>query len=153
MRHDSPRRGAITSQSRTWTPERVQVQHWRARHRADVLREFADKAHGLEWTRGLFNALLDELHVTDEFDRLVGPTARVSANQFPRLIATALLVRHSWSPSGLWRIGKRLGLQVAALDAELDNLACGCFRRRRATRPPTSVNSTRPRLTKTNQGA
>ena len=53
----------------------------------------------------------------------------------------------------LWRIGKRLGLHVGALDAELDNVACGCFRRRRATTPPTSVNGTRPRLTKTDQGA
>jgi len=29
---------------------------------------------------GLFNALLEALHVTDEFDRLVGPTARVPAS-------------------------------------------------------------------------
>ena len=39
--------------------------------------------HDLPLTRRLVNVLLDELHVTDEFDRLVGPTTRVPVSQLP----------------------------------------------------------------------
>jgi len=56
----------------------------------------AEDAHDLPWTRRLVTTLLDELHVTDEFDRLVGPVSRVPVSQYPRLIAIALLLRHSW---------------------------------------------------------
>ncbi len=135
MRDGSPRRQATTSHPRTWTPERVQVQHWRQRHRADVLRELADGAAGLGWTRGLFNALLEQLHVTDEFDRLVGPTTRVPASQYPRLIAIALLLRRSWSHDDLCRMGKRIGLGVGPLEAELNAFGCDCFRRSRGAQP------------------
>jgi hypothetical protein len=41
----------------------------------------AASAHDLPWTRRLVNTLLDELHVTDEFDRLVGPVSRVPVSQ------------------------------------------------------------------------
>ena len=93
MRDGSVRRRVTKLQPRTWAPERVQVQHWRQHHRGDVLQELADGAHSLGWTRGLVTTLLDELHVTDEFDRLVGPISRVPASQFPRLVAIALLLR------------------------------------------------------------
>ena len=131
MRDRSVRRRVTKLQPRTWTPERVQVQHWRQQHRVEVLRELADGAHGLGWTRGLVNALLDELHVTDEFDRLVGPTSHVPASQFPRLVAIALLLRHSWSLYDLSRTGKRIGLGVGQLEAELSTFGCDCSRRRR----------------------
>ena len=131
MRDRSVRRRVTKLQPRTWTPERVQVQHWRQHHRVDALRELADGAHGLGWTRGLVSALLDELHVTDEFDRLVGPISRVPASQFPRLIAIALLLRHSWSLYDLSRTGKRIGLGVGPLKAELNTFGCDCSRRRR----------------------
>ena len=143
MRDRSVRRRVTKLQPRTWTPERVQVQHWRQRHRVDVLRELADGAHALGWTRGLVNTLLDELHVTDEFDRLVGPTSRVPASQFPRLIAIALLLRHSWSLDDLSRTGKRIGLGVGPLEAELNTFGCDCSqRRRRSSR--TSLSGPRP---------
>ena len=131
MRDRSVRRRVTKLQPRTWTPERVQVQHWRQHHRGDVLQELADGAHGLEWTRGLVTTLLDELHVTDEFDRLVGPISRVPASQFPRLVAIALLLRHSWSLYDLSRTGKRVGLGVGSLEAELNTFGCDCSRRRR----------------------
>ena len=131
MRDRSVRRRVTKLQPRTWTPERVQVQHWRQHHRVDVLRELSDGAHGLGWTRGFVNALLDELHVTDEFDRLVGPTSHVPASQFPRLVAIALLLRHSWSLYDLSRTGKRIGLGVGQLEAELNTFGCDCSRRRR----------------------
>ena len=131
MRDRSVRRRVTKLQPRTWTPERVQVQHWRQHHRGGVLQELADGAHSLGWTRGLVTTLLDELHVTDEFDRLVGPISRVPASQFPRLVAIALLLRHSWSLYDLSRTGKRIGLGSGPLTAELNSNGCDCARRRR----------------------
>lgn len=131
MRDGFTRRRVTKPQPRIWTPAGVQVQHWRQHHRADVLRELADGAHGLEWTRGLVTTLLDELHVTDEFDRLVGPISRLPVSQFPRLIAIALLLRHIWSLFDLSRTGKRIGLGVRRLEAELNTAGCDCSRRRR----------------------
>ena len=109
MRDRSVRRRVTKLQPRTWTPERVQVQHWRQHHRGDVLQELADGAHSLGWTRGLVTTLLDELHVTDEFDRLVGPISRLPASQFPRLVAIALLLRYSWSLYDLSRTASASG--------------------------------------------
>lgn len=151
MRDGSTRRRTTTSHPRTWTPERVQVQHWRERHRIDALRALADGADGLGWTRGLFNALLEELHVTDEFDRLVGPTARVPTSQYPRLIATALLLRRSWSPRDLCRIGKRIGLGAGPLEEAHNTFGCDCFSSSRRPRP-RGVNATRVHVTKATTG-
>jgi len=114
------------------------VQHWRERHRHAVLQELADGSQGVAWTRRLLNVLLEELHVTDEFDRLVGPTSRLPASQYPRLVAIALLLRHSWSLYDLARTGSRIGLSVGELEAELNTYGgCGCGSRRRGkTRTP-----------------
>ena len=139
MRDGSARLRVTKPQPRTWTPERVEARHWRERHRLAVLQEMAEGAHDLPWTRRLVNTLLDELHVTDEFDRLVGPISRVPASQFPRLIAIALLLRHSWSLYDLSRTGKRVGLGVGSLEAELNTFGCDCSRRRRrSSRAPLS---------------
>jgi hypothetical protein len=91
----------------------------------------AEDAHDLPWTQRLVNTLLDELHVTDDFDRLVGPISRVPASQFPRLIAIALLLRHSWSRYDLSRAGKRIGLGCGPLQAQRNTNGCDCARRRR----------------------
>ena len=139
MRDRSVRRRVTKPQPRTWTPERVEARHRRERHRLAVLQELADGHHDLPWTRRLVNTLLDELHVTDEFDRLVGPISRVPVSQFPRLIAIALLLRHSWSLYDLSRTGKRIGLGVGPLEAELNTFGCDCSRRRRrSSRAPLS---------------
>jgi hypothetical protein len=63
----------------------------------------------------------------------------VPASQFPRLIAIALLLRHSWSLDDLSRTGKRVGLGVGSLEAELNTFGCDCSRRRRrSSRAPLS---------------
>lgn len=139
MRDGSARRRVTTYQPRTWTPERVEVQHFRQHHRDDLLQELADGAHGVKWTRRLVTTLLDELHVTDEFDRLVGPLSRVPASQYPRLVALAVLLRHSWSLVDLSRTSTRLGLACGPLEAELNTHGCDCARRhRRASRAALS---------------
>ena len=90
----------------------VQVDDWRRHGRLEDLRALADGARGLAWSRGLLHALLDELHVSDDFDVLVGRVARLPASQYPRLLAIALLLRHSWCPEDLARTATRLGLSV-----------------------------------------
>ena len=94
----------------TWTPERVQVDDWRRHGRLDDLRTLAEGAGGLTLSRGLLHALLEELHISDDFDVLVGRVARQPASQYPRLLAIALLLRHSWCPQDLARTATRLGL-------------------------------------------
>ena len=110
MRDGSTRRRSTSPQQTTWTPKRVQVDDWRRHGRLDDLRTLAEGANGLTWSRGLLNALLEELHINEEFDLLVARVSRGRASQFPRLVAIALLMRHSWCPQDLEQTAIRLGL-------------------------------------------
>ena len=145
MRDGSTRRPSTSSRSRTWTSDRVQVQHWRERHRHAVLQELADGSQGVAWTRRLLNVLLEELHVTDEFDQLVGPTSRLPASQYPRLVVIALLLRHSWCPQDLARTATRLGLSRPTLLTPESRTTPrdGGHRRRAAARTPLPEPRTR----------
>jgi hypothetical protein len=49
---------------------------------------------------------------------LVGRVARLPASQYPRLLAIALLLRHSWCPQDLARTARRLGLSCAVASTE-----------------------------------
>ena len=111
MRDGSTRRRATSPRPTNWSHKFLQLDNWRRDHRFEDLRGLADSARGLEWSRGLLYALLEELHVSDDFDVLVGRVARLPTSQYPRLVAVALLLRHSWSPEDLERTATRLGLQ------------------------------------------
>ena len=111
MRDGSTRRRATSPRQTNWNQKFLQLDNWRRDHRFEDLRALADSARSLEWSRGLLYALLEELHVSDDFDVLVGRVARLPTSQYPRLIAVALLLRHSWSPEDLERTATRLGLQ------------------------------------------
>jgi hypothetical protein len=110
MRDGSTRRRTTSPQLTTWIRERIQVDDWRRHGRLGDLRTLAEGATGLTLSRGLLHALLEELHVSDDFDVLVGPVARLPASQYPRLLAIALLLRHSWCPRDLSSTATRLGL-------------------------------------------
>ena len=111
MRDGSTRRQATSPRPTNWNHKFLQLDNWRRDHRFEDLCGLADSARGLEWSRGLLYALLEELHVSDDFDVLVGRVARLPTSQYPRLVAVALLLRHSWSPEDLERTATRLGLQ------------------------------------------
>ena len=96
MRDGSTHRRSTSPQETTWTPERIPVDDWRRHGRLDDLRALAEGADGLVLSRRLLHALLEELHISDDFDVLVGRVARQPARQYPRLLAIALLLRHSW---------------------------------------------------------
>lgn len=133
MRDGSTRKRPTSTQQPTWMPVRVQVDRWRRHSRLAVLRELAHGAQGLTLSRRLLNALLEELHISDDFDVLVGPVARVPASQYPRLLAIALLLRHSWCPQDLSRTAARIALSVGPLEAERNLKSRDRKQRRHAT--------------------
>jgi hypothetical protein len=145
MRDGSTRRRSTSPQRTTWTPARVQVHDWQRHGRLDDLRILAEGAGGLALSRGLLHALLEELHVSDDFDVLVGRVARLPASQYPRLLAIALLLRHSWCPRDLARTATRLGLSRPNLTTP--NLRTtprdGGHRRRAPARTPLPEPRTR----------
>ena len=120
MRDGSPRRRSTSPRLTTWMRERIQVDDWRRHGRLGDLRTLAEGATGLTLSRGLLHALLDELHVSDDFDVLVGRVARLPASQYPRLLAIALLLRHSWCPQDLSRTAARIALPVRPSEADLN---------------------------------
>ena len=110
MRDGSTRRRSTSPQSAARLTDINQLSDWRRHGRLDDLRTLAEGAHGLTLSRGLLHALLEELHISDDFDVLVGRVAHLPASQYPRLLATAVLLRHSWCPQDLSRTAARLGL-------------------------------------------
>jgi hypothetical protein len=100
MRDGIPR-SRRTNAHRAGAHENAPVLDWRRDVRPHVLRDLAERVSGLTWTRPLLFALLDELYVNDEFDRLIGPLGSLALRDGPRLAALALLLRHSWDPDDL----------------------------------------------------
>ena len=113
--------------------------------RLDDLHALAEGAGGFVLSRRLLHALLEELHISDDFDALVGRVARLPASQYPRLLAIALLLRHSWCPQDLVRAATRLGLpRLASLTPDTRHTPRdGGHRRRAAARTPLLEPRTR----------
>ena len=110
MRDGSTHRRHTTLSPPNWDRTMLQLARLRDHDRFEDVRALALRARGLSWSRGLLETLLDELHVSDDFDALVGRLAHLPASQYPRLVGIALLVRHSWGPEDLERTARRLGL-------------------------------------------
>ena len=111
MRDGSTRRRHTSPSPTNWNQRFVQLARWRDADRVEDVRALALSARGLTWSRALVDALLEELHISDDFDALVGRVAHLPARQYPRLLAVALLLRHSWCPEDLERTATRLGLR------------------------------------------
>ena len=145
MRDGSTPRRSASPHKTTWMRERAQVDDWRQHGRLDDLRAVAEGAVGLVLSRGLLHALLEELHISDDFDVLVGRVARQPASQYPRLLAIALLLRHSWCPQDLARTATRLGLsrQTHRTSDLRTTPRDGGHRRRAGARTPLAEPRTR----------
>lgn len=117
MRDGTTRRRRTHTQNATWVPSGIRVALWRRHSRVPALRQLAEDVDGLTWSRRLLDVLLEELHVSDDFDMLAGRVAGLPATQYPRLIAIALLARHSWSPADLAQTAAQLGLTCPNLSA------------------------------------
>ena len=95
---------------RASSTRRDDLADWRHLTRPVILENFLNRTGDLRWSRELIDLLLDELHVGDEFDDLIGripPSAQVN---YPQLVALALVLRHSWFPEDLARIMEEPGL-------------------------------------------
>jgi hypothetical protein len=93
--------------------KRDDLANWRRLTRPVILDDFLDHTRDLGWSRELIDLLLEELHVSDEFDELIGrlpPTARAN---YPQLLAIALVLRHSWFPEDLAGIIAESGLSAS----------------------------------------
>lgn len=93
---------------------------WRRLTRPVILDDFLNRTRDLPWSRELIDLLLDELHVSDEFDDLIGrvpPSAQVN---YPQLVALALVLRHSWFPEDLARIIAEPGLSPSPTSPAVD---------------------------------
>jgi hypothetical protein len=110
MREEARSQPSASIPSRGQSPSHLDPSEWQRRVRPQILHTLIDTTHDLSWSRRLINLLLDELHISDDFDRLIGPTARRPAADFPQLLAIAVLLRHSWCPRDLARTARRLGL-------------------------------------------
>jgi hypothetical protein len=91
----------------------AEVERWRAELRPHVLRQFAARARTLTWSRALLKLVVEELYPDDLFTELVGNLDRVPSRQWPRVIAIAVALRHSWRRDGLTRVARRLRVSVA----------------------------------------
>jgi len=76
---------------------------WRRLTRPFILDDFVDRAGDLSWSRELIDLLLEELHVSDEFDALIDRIPPAQIND-PQLVAFAMVLRHSWFPEDLARV-------------------------------------------------
>jgi hypothetical protein len=85
-----------------------ELRQWRQRVRVAELRRLAELTRGLNWSSTLFEALLEELHLDDLFVDLVGDPKSLPRSQYPRAIAVALALRHSWRPDDLSHLVRRL---------------------------------------------
>jgi hypothetical protein len=102
------------------TAKRADLAAWRRLTRPVILDDFLDRTRNLRWSRELIDLLLDELHVSDEFDDLIGrvpPSAQVN---YPQLVALALVLRHSWFPEDLARIIAEPGLSPSPTSPAVD---------------------------------
>jgi hypothetical protein len=75
-----------------------------------ALQVIGEDLAGLTWSPRLLRVLLDELHVDDVYDDIVGPPDRTPRDRYAEAVTVALILRHSWRLDDLARCLKRLGL-------------------------------------------
>ena len=93
---------------------------WRRLTRPVILDDFLNRTRDLCWSRELIDLLLDELHVSDEFDDLVGRDPSPTQVNYPQLVALALVLRYSWFPEDLARIVAEPGLAPSPTSPAVD---------------------------------
>ena len=103
----------LTSKSRQLRARRPnETCDWRTCVRPLLLTQLVERTRSLRWSPQLVELLLEELHISDDFDRLIGHTADRSASRYPQLLALAIALRHSWRPQDFARILRKLGLST-----------------------------------------
>lgn len=93
--------------------QQLDAERWRHELRPRAIRLFAARTTKLAWSRALLKLVVDELYPDDLFTELVGNLDRVPARQWPRVLAIAVALRHSWRRDGLTRVARRLRVSLA----------------------------------------
>ena len=94
----------------------LDAEHWRDELRPRAMRVFSTRTTKLTWSRALVKLIVGEQFLDDLFTALVGHLDRVPPRQWPRVLAIAVALRHSWRRDGLARIARRLRVSLAAKD-------------------------------------
>jgi len=105
---------------RASTTRRDDLADWRRLTRPLILNDFLGRTRDLCWSRELIDLLLDELHVSDEFDDLIGRVPPSAPVNYPQLVALALILRHSWYPEDLARIIAETTVEPSANSPAVD---------------------------------
>ena len=107
---------------RASSTRRDDLADWRHLTRPVILENFLNRTGDLRWSRELIDLLLDELHVGDEFDDLIGRVPPLAQVNYPQLVALALVLRHSWFPEDLARIIEEPGLSPSPTTPVVEHL-------------------------------
>jgi hypothetical protein len=99
---------------------RLDVERWRAELRPRAMHLFASRAAELTWSRALLRAVVEELYPDNLFSELVGNLDRVPSRHWPRVIAIAVALRHSWRQDQLARLAQRLRLSLPKSESVRD---------------------------------
>jgi hypothetical protein len=91
---------------------RFDFDRWRAELRPRAMQVFASRAARLTWSRALLKAVVEELYPDDLFLELIGNLDRVPSRHWPRVIAIAVALRHSWRHDRLARLARRLRVSL-----------------------------------------
>jgi hypothetical protein len=89
------------------------AERWRQELRPRALRHFAARTATLPWSRALLKLVVEELYPDDCFAELVGNLDRVPRRHWPRVLAIAVALRHSWRRDGLTRVARSLRVSLA----------------------------------------
>lgn len=91
--------------------EAVGIKRWRRQGRPRLLRSAVAATDCIPWSPALLELLLEEMYVGDGVEALLGRALReLPKRQYPRAVAVALILRHSWQAEDLDFILKRLGV-------------------------------------------
>jgi len=112
----------------------LDAQRWREELRPRAMRLFAARTAKLTWSRALLKLLVEELYPDDLFTELIGNLDRVPRRQWPRVVAIAVALRHSWRRDGLARIAT--GLHVSLQSGRPGTSAPHSTRLRNGPRTP-----------------
>ena len=123
--------------------QQFDAERWRAELRPCAMRSFAACASKLTWSRALLKLVVAELFPDDLFTELIGNLDRVPRRQWPRVIAIAVALRHSWRRDGLARIAKQL--QLCFRSETPGNSAAHSTRVRSGARTAHSKGARRPK--------
>ncbi|MGE3841254.1 MAG: ParB/RepB/Spo0J family partition protein [Vicinamibacterales bacterium] len=107
---------ARRQQEETWARQRAEQERWRSELRPRAVRLIAERAAKLSWSPMLLRLLLEDIRPDDLFLEVLGKPDRIGVKHYPRALAIALALRHSWQRQDLLTFSKRLGVKVTSKD-------------------------------------